>query len=87
MRKLSMQKKTKSILEELDNFYIEKDKNHLVESRASNIIQSAINLLKTIESLYPKDQSEDLERKFLNAIRHKDPKRFVRSLKRKENDD
>ena len=39
-----MQKKTRSLLEELDTLRLHKDRENLVESRASHVIQGAINL-------------------------------------------
>lgn len=77
-----MQKKTRSILEELDTLYIERDSKHVIESRASNIIASAINLLEQIEAAYPPEQAENLTRKLINAIRLKDPGKFVRTVRR-----
>ena len=48
-----MQKKTKSILEELDTLYEEKyaerDRRYIIETRASNVISSAIRLIEQIE--------------------------------------
>ena len=43
-----MQKKTRSILEELANVRFNKDPENFVESRASHIIDSAINLIQYI---------------------------------------
>jgi|APSaa5957512535_1039671.scaffolds.fasta_scaffold02176_5 hypothetical protein len=83
---LTMQKKTRSILDELNDLHITKDKNHLVESRASNIIQSAINLFEQIDAAYERDQADDLQRKFINALRHRDAKKFYRSVRRKDED-
>jgi hypothetical protein len=77
-----MQKKTRSILEELDTLYIERDSKHVIESRASNIIASAINLLEQIEAAYTPEQAENLTRKLINAIRLKDPRKFVRTVRR-----
>jgi len=57
--------------------HIPKDKTHLVESRASNIIQSAINLFEQIDMAYDRDQADDLQRKFVNAIKTRDPKSFI----------
>jgi hypothetical protein len=37
-----MQKKTKSLLEELDSLYAERDQRHVIENRAVNIIAGAI---------------------------------------------
>ena len=47
-----MQKKTRSLLEELDSMYIERDQRHVIENRASNVIASAIRLLEQIDSVY-----------------------------------
>lgn len=82
-----MQKKTKSILEELDTIYNDRyaqlnERRYVVESRASNVIASAIRLLEQIEEMYDKDQAENLQRKLLNAIRLRDPEKFARSVRR-----
>jgi hypothetical protein len=77
-----MQKKTRSILEELDTLYVERDRRLLIENRASNIIDSAIRLLEQIESEYSPEQAENLTRKLLNAIRTKDAGKFSRSVRR-----
>jgi hypothetical protein len=77
-----MQKKTRSILEELDTLYVERDRRLLIENRAGNIIDSAIRLLEQIESEYSPEQAENLTRKLLNAIRTKDSGKFSRSVRR-----
>jgi FPC/CPF motif-containing protein YcgG len=82
-----MQKKTRSILEELDTIYSERysqlnERRYIVESRASNVIASAVRLLEQIEELYDADQAENLQRKLLNAIRLRDPNKFARSVRR-----
>ena len=85
-----MQKRTRSILEELDTIYQnrfqERDRRYIVESRATNVIASAIRLIEQIESSYPQDQAENLVRKLLNAIRDKDAKKFTRSVRRTDAD-
>ena len=85
-----MQKRTKSILEELDAIYTQKyidnDRRYVVESRATNVIASAIRLIEQIESAYPAEQAENLVRKLLNAIRDKDPKKFTRTVRRTDAD-
>ena len=43
-----MQKKTRSLLEELDSLYIERDRRLLIENRATNIIATAIRLIEQI---------------------------------------
>jgi hypothetical protein len=77
-----MQKKTRSLLEELDAMYIERDQRHVIETRAANVIASAIRLMEQIDAAYTPDQAENLRRKLLNAINHRDPGKFTRSVRR-----
>ena len=77
-----MQKKTRSILEELDAMYVERDRRLLIENRASNLIASAVRLLEEIDKAFPPEQAENLHRKFLNAIRTRDSGKFSRSVRR-----
>ena len=78
-----MQKKTKSLLEELQSFGDTRDMNHIIESRASNIITSAINLIELMQKQYSPDKAELLEKKLLSAIKGKDQERFAKSLRKK----
>lgn len=77
-----MQKKTRSLLEELDSLYAERDKRHIIENRANNIISSAIRLLEEIENSYTAEQAENLQRKLLNAIKLRDPAKFTRTVRK-----
>ena len=77
-----MQKKTRSILEELEAMYIERDQRHIVETRANNIIASASRLMEQIEENFPGEQGENLQRKFLNAIKFRDPTKFTRTVRK-----
>jgi hypothetical protein len=77
-----MQKKTKSLLEELDSMYVERDRRLIIENRAQHVIESAIRLLEQIEQAYTAEQAENLTRKLLNAIRLKDSGKFSRSVRR-----
>jgi hypothetical protein len=77
-----MQKKTRSLLEELDSMYIERDRRHIIENRASNIIASAISLLEQIDENYTPDQAENLTRKLINAIKLRDPGKFTRTVRK-----
>lgn len=85
-----MQKKTRSILEELDSIYHEKheqrDRRYVIESRASNVIASAIRLVEQIEENYDQAAADNLVRKLLNAIRDKDPGKFTRTVRRTDAD-
>ena len=77
-----MQKKTRSLLEELDAMYIQRDQRHVIETRASNLIETAIRLLEQIDAEFSAEQAENLQRKLLNAIRHRDTSKFSRSVRR-----
>ena len=77
-----MQKKTRSLLEELDSMYIERDQRHIIENRASNIIASAIRLLEQIDESYSSEDAQNLQRKLINAINQRDPGKFTRTVRR-----
>jgi hypothetical protein len=77
-----MQRRTRSLLEELDSMYIERERDLIIESRASNIITGAINLLEQIDASYSPEQAENLTRKLLNAIRTRDTGKFARTVRR-----
>jgi len=54
----------------------------VIETRAENIIASAINLIDLMEETYTTEEVEDLTRKLLNSIKQKDSLKFKRSLGR-----
>lgn len=78
-----MQKRTRSLLEELESIGNNRDMHHVIESRANNIITSAINLIELMNKTYKKDKAELLEKKLLSAIKGKDQRRFSKSLRKK----
>jgi hypothetical protein len=77
-----MQKKTRSLLEELDSMYIERDQRHVIENRAANVIASAIRLLEQIDASYTAEDAQNLQRKLINAINQRDPGKFTRTVRR-----
>jgi len=77
-----MKKRTRSILEELNNVHGNKDNDHFIDSTANNIIESAINLLSRIHNLYEDETAYELERRFLNSIKSGDPRKFKRSMQK-----
>ena len=81
-----MQKRTKSLLAELDSIASQKDKENFVESRAANVIQSAINLSSFIKENYDQDIADELERRLLNSIRSGDSSKFVRGIRKLKNE-
>ena len=81
-----MQKKTRSILEELDSFRLQKDRENLVESRANHVISGAINLINFLRESYTAQQADELERRLMNSIRAQDTSKFSRGVKRIANE-
>lgn len=77
-----MQKRTRSILDELDGLLAHKDKDNLVESRAGHVIQGAINLINYIKENYDSETALELERRLLNSIRSQDVSKFTRGIRK-----
>jgi hypothetical protein len=79
-----MERKTKSLLEELQALGDKRDTKHMIESRAHNIITSAINLIEMINKHYDPEKAAILERKLLSAIKNKDQDKFSKSIRRND---
>jgi hypothetical protein len=77
-----MRKSTRSILQELSDIGVKRDTDLIIESRGSNIIESAVNLLTLIRENYDVETSAELERRFVNAIRSGDSAKFKRGIKK-----
>ena len=77
-----MRKSTRSILQELSDIGLSRDTDLVVESRGSNIIASAINLMDLIRENYDVETATELERRFINSIKSSDPAKFKRGIKR-----
>jgi hypothetical protein len=79
---MNMRKSTRSLLQELSDIGVSRDANSVIESRGSNIIESAINLLDLIREHYDLETAAELERRFINSIKSNDSNKFKRSIKR-----
>ena len=77
-----MRKSTRGILQELSDMGVSRDKDQVIESRGSNLIESSINLLNLIKEHYDLETAAELERRFLNAIRTGEPAKFKRGIKK-----
>lgn len=77
-----MKKSTRSILQELSDLSINRNKDLVIESRGTNLIESAINLLSLIKEQYDLETASELERRFINAIRSGEPAKFKRGIKK-----
>ena len=83
-----MQKNTRSLLEELSSMPLHRDKEEVVESRASHILESTIRLINYIRENFDQDTAFKLEKKFNSAIKNMDASKFSRGVARiKENQD
>jgi hypothetical protein len=77
-----MKLRTRSILQELNEIAEVRNKDALYESRAVNIINSAINLIESLNEHYGTEAAEELERRLINAIKGQDTAKFTRGIRR-----
>jgi hypothetical protein len=77
-----MKLKTRSILQELNDIAEVRNRESLYETRATNIINSAINLLESLHKNYEPELADELERRFINAIKGQDPAKFTRGMRK-----
>jgi hypothetical protein len=77
-----MKLRTRSILQELNEMAEVRNQDALLESRATNIINSAINLLDSIHKQYTPESADELERRLINAIKGQDPAKFTRGIRK-----
>ena len=79
---MSINRRSRSILEEISAYVPQKSKEDLIEARAQHIIVSAINLLESIDESFSPEEAEALKKRFVSSIRGSDPNRFTRMVKR-----
>ena len=77
-----LKRATRSLLEELNSITLKKDSEAVIESRATHVINSAINLLTIIKENFPPEQAYELERRLLNSIKASDPAKFTRGIRK-----
>jgi hypothetical protein len=67
---------------------LHRDKEEVVESRASHVLESAIRLITYIRENFDQETAFKLEKKFNSAIKNMDASKFSRGVARiKENQD
>lgn len=81
-----MQKKTKSLLEALNDVVKNTDREALIETRATHVIDSAINLINLIRETYDQHAAHDLERRLLLSIQGGDSAKFARGIRNLRDD-
>jgi len=74
--------KARSILEELNQISVDRDRNHVTSNRGEHVITSAINLLEQIDLHYDEKTAKDLTNRLINSIRGRDVKKFSRGIKK-----
>lgn len=77
-----MKKHTRSLLEELNDIAVKKDTESVIESRATHVIDSAINLINLIKENFEPDVAYELERRLINSIKASDPAKFTRGIRK-----
>lgn len=77
-----MKRQTRSLLEELNEISIKKDTEAVIESRATHVINSAINLLSSIRENFDPETAYELERRLINSIKASDPNKFTRGIRK-----
>lgn len=77
-----MRKSTRSILQGLTEVGVNRNTDAIIESRGTNLIDSAVNLLSLIKEHYDLETAAELERRFINAIRTGEPAKFKRGIKK-----
>ena len=75
-------RKYRSILDELNQLTIDRDRHHVVESRGQHVIKSAINLIDQIEEHYSPEIAKDLTNRLINGIKSKNSEKFSRGIKK-----
>ena len=73
-------KRSRSILQELNQISVDRDRNHVVQNRGEHVIDSAINLLEQIDTYYDPDTAKDLQNRLINSIRSRDGNKFGRGI-------
>jgi len=82
-----MKRKTRSLLEELNDIGTSSRAEHFVESRAVHVIESAINIVEMIRNNFEDEVAQDLEKRLYNSIRSGDPTKFKRGVKKLKSND
>ena len=77
-----MQRKTKSLLQEINEVIPAKNKQVVIESRGQHVIHTVINLIGILYETYDQEIALDLHRRLLISIKNQDPKKFLTGMKR-----
>jgi hypothetical protein len=70
-----MRKRTRSILQELNNLHQTRS-YEFIQTTGTNLIESSINLISKLYETYDEKTAGELERRFLNSIRAGNSRKF-----------
>lgn len=74
-----------SLLDSINLSLPERDKFQITESRGSHVISSSINFIQMIKENYSEEDANELIKRFINAVRTNDPRKFYRGLSHLKN--
>jgi len=77
-----MKRRTRSILQELNDLGSSRNADYIIEQRGANLVESATNLLTLIGQTYDADTAGEIERRFINAIKSGDVRKFKRGIQK-----
>mgnify|MGYP001330099450 FL=1 len=77
-----MKRHTRSILEEISQSVPKSSREALIESRASHVISSALNLIDMLYESYDENTAGELSRRLVNSIKSSDPAKFERGIRK-----
>ena len=80
-----MKKRTRSLLEEINNLSPTKDRINILESRGTNAISAIMNVLEMVDANYSEEDAQDIQKRIMLSIKNRDPERFNRGIKNLRN--
>lgn len=75
-------KRSRSILEELNSISVDRDKNHVLENRVQHLVSTVNNIRDMLSELYEEDVANDLEKRLINSLKSGDATKFTRGIKK-----
>jgi hypothetical protein len=76
-----LDKKFSSIVDELLDYAPQRDRELFIESRGTQVIASALNLIRLIRESFDEATAKDLSKRLVRAIMNEDQEKFCRRLR------
>ena len=81
-----MKKRTRSLLEEINDLAPARAKDSILASRGENAITALINIMEMIDTNYDSETAQDLHKRIMLSVKNRDPERFNRGVKKLRNE-